>query len=46
LDEPVQPEAAEVIAHLALGVWLVELSGDEWAKALVREAGDGTQDGA
>jgi hypothetical protein len=29
-----------------LAVGLIEVSGDEWAKALVREAGDGTQDGA
>ena len=46
LDQPVQPEAAEVVAHLALRVGLLEVSGDEWAKALVREAGDGTEDGA
>ena len=37
----VQAEAAEVVAHLALAVVAVEVSGDEPAKALVGEAGDG-----
>lgn len=46
LDEPVQPQAAEVVAHLALRVGLLEVAGDEWAQALGREAGDGTEDGA
>ena len=41
-----QPQAADVVAHPALCVRLIEVSGDEWAKALVREAGDGTEDGA
>ncbi|MGC1781885.1 MAG: hypothetical protein WA708_05155, partial [Acidobacteriaceae bacterium] len=46
LDQAVQPQTAEVVAHLALAVGPVQVAGDEWAKALVREAGDGTQDGA
>jgi hypothetical protein len=44
LDESVQAQASEVVAHLALAVVLVEESGDEPAKAFVGEAGDGTED--
>jgi len=44
LDEPVQAQAAQVVAHLALAVVLAEMSGDEPAKAFVGEAGDGLQD--
>ena len=39
-----EPEAAEVVAHLAGAVVLAEVSGDEPAKAFVGEAGDGTED--
>ena len=44
MDEPVQPEAAEVVAHLVLRVVLAEQSGDVGAQALVGEAGDGVED--
>ena len=43
LDETVQPQPAEVLAHLALVVGLAEMLGDEPAQALVGEAGDGMQ---
>ena len=43
-DEAVEAEAAEVVAHLVGGVVGVEESGDEPAKALVGEAGDGVDD--
>ena len=39
VDEPVQAQAFEVIAHLAWAVGLVEVRGHECAQALVGEAG-------
>ena len=43
-DEPVEPQAAEVVTHLALAVVLAEVSGDEPAEALVGETGDRGKD--
>src|SRR4029077_18692255 len=40
-DQPVQPQATQVVGHLAAVVVGAEESGDEPAKALVGEAGDG-----
>ena len=45
-DEAVEAEAAQVVGHLVGGVVLAEESGDEPAKALVGEAGDGVDDAA
>ena len=45
-DEAVESEAAQVVGHLVGGVVGVEESGDEPAKALVGEAGDGVDDAA
>ena len=45
VDESVQAQAAQVVAHLAGVVVLAEVSGDEPAKAFVgAAAGDGVQD--
>jgi len=45
-DEAVEAEAAQVVGHLVGGVGAAEESGDEPAKALVGEAGDGVHDTA
>ena len=45
-DEAVEPEAAEVVAHLRRAVVAAEESGHLPAKALVGEAGDGVDDEA
>ena len=44
MDEAVEPESSEVVAHLVLGVLVAEESGDVSAQALVGEAGDGVED--
>ena len=46
LDEAVESEASQVVAHLVGAVVRVEESGDEPAKAFVGEAGDGVDDTA
>ncbi len=38
-----EAEPAEVVAHLALAVVVLEVRGDELAEALVCEAGDGAE---
>jgi hypothetical protein len=43
LDEPVRPEAPEVVAHAAVAVGLAEVLRDERAQGLVGEAGDGVE---
>ena len=46
LDQPVEAEAAQVIAHLRGAVVSAEESGDVPAKALVGDAGGGVDDEA
>ena len=46
LDQTVEAEAAEVVAHLRRAVAVAEESGHLPAKALVGEAGDGVDDEA
>ena len=46
LDQTVEAEAAEVVAHLRRAVAVAEESGHLPAKALVGEAGDGVHDTA
>jgi hypothetical protein len=45
-DEPMQPEATQVIGHLVHAVVVAEESGHQPAKALVGKAGDGVDDTA
>ena len=45
-DEAMEAEAAQVVGHLVGGVGGAEQSGDEPAKALIGEAGDGVDDTA
>lgn len=44
LNESVLAQASEVLAHRGFAAVLAEVSGDESAKALVAEAGDGVYD--
>ena len=44
LDQAVQAQAAEVVAHLGLALGLAEVLADESAEALVGEAGEALED--
>ena len=46
VDEPVQAQATQVVAHLTAAVVVAEQTGDVPAKALVAEAGDGVDERA